>query len=229
MEVVLQGVKWVGQHSNKVRSAIWQSILLAVALKWITFEEAQLAVIGMFLDAVLGLFVETNTVSKVRVGERIVEGRAKEAAEAEAYRTGGTADTGSGYSKRIPVVLLAVLLSGSMLAGCAKGAHVAALGEDVVHDGLTAFDRSLDANCDAGVLSAPTCKELNQLLVPVWDIKNNLNRTIRGGDEGKVTPIRLADLQNAIKALTAKVVELVQGGAKDMLLRELNLALSQVR
>lgn len=67
-------IRWIGEHSNKVRSAIWQFILLAVAMKWITFEEAQLAVIGMFLDAVLGLFVETNTVSKVRVGERITEG-----------------------------------------------------------------------------------------------------------------------------------------------------------
>lgn len=66
-------IRWIGQHSNKVRSAIWQAILLAVAMKWITFEEAQLAVLGMFLDAVLGLFVESNTVSKVRVGERITQ------------------------------------------------------------------------------------------------------------------------------------------------------------
>ena len=64
-------IRWIGQHSNKVRSAIWQAILLSVAMKWITLEEAQLAVLGMFLDATLGLFVESNTVSKVRVGQRI--------------------------------------------------------------------------------------------------------------------------------------------------------------
>jgi len=64
-------VRWIGKHSNKVRSAIWQFILLAVAMRWITLEEAQLAVLGMFLDAILSLVVETNTVSKVRVGERI--------------------------------------------------------------------------------------------------------------------------------------------------------------
>lgn len=69
----MAAISWIGQHSNKVRSAIWQFILLAVAMKWLTFEEAQLAVIGMFLDALLGLFVETNTVSKVRVGERITQ------------------------------------------------------------------------------------------------------------------------------------------------------------
>lgn len=76
-------IHWIGAHSNKVRSAIWQAILLAVAMKWITFEEAQLAVLGMFLDATLGLFVETNTVSKVRVGERIT---------AEVDRKMGTGD-----------------------------------------------------------------------------------------------------------------------------------------
>jgi hypothetical protein len=66
-------VQWIGSNSNKVRMAIWQSILLGVALKWITLEEAQLAAMGMFLDAILGVFVETNTVSKTRVGERITE------------------------------------------------------------------------------------------------------------------------------------------------------------
>lgn len=66
-------IHWIGEHSNKVRSAIWQGILLSVAFQWLTIEEAQLAVLGMFLDAMLGLFVETNTVSKARVGERITE------------------------------------------------------------------------------------------------------------------------------------------------------------
>lgn len=66
-------VRWIGKHSNKVRSAIWQFTLLAVAMGWITLAEAQLAVLGMFLDAMLGLFVESNTVSKVRVGQRINE------------------------------------------------------------------------------------------------------------------------------------------------------------
>lgn len=67
-------IRWIGEHANKVRSAIWQGLLVGVAMGWITLAEAQLAVLGMFLDAVLGLFVESNTVSKVRVGERITEG-----------------------------------------------------------------------------------------------------------------------------------------------------------
>lgn len=67
-------VKYIGEHSNKVRAFIWQAILVSVVMKWITLEEAQLAAWGMFLDAALSMFVEANTVSKVRVGERITEG-----------------------------------------------------------------------------------------------------------------------------------------------------------
>lgn len=84
-------IKWIGEHSNKVRTAIWQAILLSVAMGWITLAEAQLAVLGMFLDGILGLFVETNTVSKVRVGERITE--KVDAKVAEMTGTGtGTSD-----------------------------------------------------------------------------------------------------------------------------------------
>lgn len=64
---------WIGEHANKVRAAIWQLMLVGVAMKWITLDEAQLAVWGIALSAVLDLFVESNTVSKVRVGERITQ------------------------------------------------------------------------------------------------------------------------------------------------------------
>lgn len=64
-------IRWIGEHANKVRSAIWQIILALVVFGAFAIEDHQLAVLGMALDAVLALFVETNTVSKVRVGERI--------------------------------------------------------------------------------------------------------------------------------------------------------------
>lgn len=66
-------IRWIGEHSNKVRSFVWQTILVSVVMGWITLAEAQLAAWGMFLDAALAMFVESNTVSKVRVGERITE------------------------------------------------------------------------------------------------------------------------------------------------------------
>lgn len=121
------------------------------------------------------------------------------------------------------VLLLVVTLS---LAGCAAGMHNAAKVEDVAHDGLMAFDRALDTRCDAGELTPATCKELNGLLVPVWDFKNNLNRAIAGS--GGSMSLRIADFRTAISALMTKVTQLVQGGAQQILLRELNLAVMQV-
>ena len=69
----MNAIRWIGAHANKVRAFVWQAILVSVVMNWITLEDAQLAAWGMFLDAGLSMFVEANTVSKVRVGERITE------------------------------------------------------------------------------------------------------------------------------------------------------------
>jgi len=75
-----------------VRAAVWTTILLAVALGAFALTEVQLAAMGLWLSNMLDLFVESNTVSKVRVGERITEGVDRELVA----RTG----TGSGvFSK----------------------------------------------------------------------------------------------------------------------------------
>lgn len=66
-------IRWIGEHSNKVRAAIWSALLLALALHYLTLDDTQMGVIGLALSNFLDLFVETNTVSKVRVGERIDE------------------------------------------------------------------------------------------------------------------------------------------------------------
>lgn len=96
-------IHWIGEHSNKVRMAIWQILLLSVAMKWITLEEAQLAAWGMAIDAVLGVIVETNTVSKVRVGERITEEVTK--------RTGVFTP---------PIVLVPFLIGALLVSACAS-------------------------------------------------------------------------------------------------------------
>ncbi len=125
--------------------------------------------------------------------------------------------------------LFAIVIGVSLLSapGCAKAQHAAVVAEDVAHDGLMAFDRALDARCDAGELSAPTCKEINRLLVPVWDAKNALNRVIRADKADNIVTVA-AQLREAIAALSAQVTALVPGAAKNLLLRELNLAVSQV-
>lgn len=70
---MMDAIRWLGGHSNKVASAIRAFLYMAIALSWTHLTEAQIGAILLFTEAFLGLFVETNTVSKVRVGERIEE------------------------------------------------------------------------------------------------------------------------------------------------------------
>lgn len=70
---MMDAIRWIGGHSNKVASAIRAFLYMAIALSWTHLTEAQIGAILLFTEAFLGLFVETNTVSKVRVGERITE------------------------------------------------------------------------------------------------------------------------------------------------------------
>ena len=70
---MMDAIHWIGGHSNKVASAIRAFLYMAIALSWTHLTEAQIGAILLFTEAFLGLFVETNTVSKVRVGQRITE------------------------------------------------------------------------------------------------------------------------------------------------------------
>ena len=70
---MMDAIRWIGGHSNKVSSAIRAFLYMTIALSLTHLTEAQIGSILLFTEAFLGLFVETNTVSKVRVGERITE------------------------------------------------------------------------------------------------------------------------------------------------------------
>jgi hypothetical protein len=73
-----------------------------------------------------------------------------------------------------------------------------------VLNGLEAFDHGLDARCDAGTLPEPTCKRLNQLLVPAWDAYLAGNAALQDGD-----PSKLGAAFTAIDALMREVEGLV--------------------
>ena len=62
---------WVGAHSNKISSAARAGYMMALAMNWTHLSEAQIGSIGLFAEAILGLFIESTTISKARVGERI--------------------------------------------------------------------------------------------------------------------------------------------------------------
>lgn len=62
---------WCGAHSNKMSSAARAGYMMLLALGWTHLSEAQIGAIGLFAEAILGLFIESTTVSKQRVGERI--------------------------------------------------------------------------------------------------------------------------------------------------------------
>jgi hypothetical protein len=80
---MMDAIRWIGAHSNKVRAAVWSTLLLLVALGVTHLTESQLGAVGLVISNVLDLFVETNTESKVRMGERIEEEKAKVEIKAE--------------------------------------------------------------------------------------------------------------------------------------------------
>lgn len=233
MEGIQSVFSWIGAHATKIAATLRAFFYMGTIVHWWTLTTDQLIAVMAFVEAFLYMFVESNTVSKVRVGERITEGVQKIMANPNdpnnpMNTTTGTGPSGGGTGGGLGVLVLVVVLGGGVLfAGCASGMHGAARTEDAAHDGLMAFDRMLDARCDASEITAPTCKELNSVLVHVWDLKNNLNRTIAGS--ASTLSLRLADFRAALQELIAKVNQLVQGGAKDMLLRELNLASTQTQ
>lgn len=68
---------WVGSHSTKLAVAARAGYLMAAGLGWTHLTLTQFALIGGFGEALLSVFVESTTVSKVRMGERIDEAKAK--------------------------------------------------------------------------------------------------------------------------------------------------------
>lgn len=78
---------WLGAHANKIASVIRQGLLVLVAFQWVVMDEAQLAIVAMFIEGALSLFVEGQTVSTKRVGERI---------DSEVAKIMGTGDGGPG-------------------------------------------------------------------------------------------------------------------------------------
>ena len=69
---------WCGSHSNKIASTARACYMAAVALNWTHLTPEQIGAIGLAAESILGLFIESTTVSTKRMGERI------EAVKAEA-------------------------------------------------------------------------------------------------------------------------------------------------
>lgn len=217
-------------NTNPVLLASIAQLIVPVLVGFgvVQWTPEQTALVYGAITGISGMFVRGNTVSVNKVEQRVEEKVAhREMAGTTGTGSGMTPTPTPGPATRGLSILLAIALSAS-LAGCSKGAHVAAQVENVAHDGLMAFDRGLDSRCDAGQLTAETCKQLNTLLVPVWDIKNSLNRTILD-NTSVLIPQRIADFRKAVGDLIALVNQLVEGGAKELLLRELNLALTQIQ
>ncbi len=64
---------WIGQHSNKLAGVARAFFYMGILLTWWHWTAEQLAAVMTFIEALLYVFVESNTVSKARVGERITE------------------------------------------------------------------------------------------------------------------------------------------------------------
>jgi len=67
----MSAIHWIGAHANKVASAVRAFLYMGLVLNWWHLTVEQQVSVLTFVEVVLSLFVEGNTVSKVRVGERI--------------------------------------------------------------------------------------------------------------------------------------------------------------
>lgn len=64
-------VDWLQAHANKLSSTVRAFCYMLIGLGWSHLTDVQIGLILTFIEVFLGLFTETNTVSKQRVGERI--------------------------------------------------------------------------------------------------------------------------------------------------------------
>ena len=95
--------RWIGAHSNRVAGVARAFFYMGVILTWWHWTAEQMGAVMAFVESVLFMLVETNTESKVRMGERIEEEKAKVEIKAEqkadakvaAFMTG----TGSGVNR----------------------------------------------------------------------------------------------------------------------------------
>lgn len=66
-------IQWLGRNANTVSVAVRSFFYMGILLRWWMLTPEQLVGIVGFAEAMLAVFVATNTVSKDRVGERITE------------------------------------------------------------------------------------------------------------------------------------------------------------
>ena len=89
---------WIGAHSTKLAATLRAFFYMGTLLQWWVLTAEQLIGIMAFVEAFLYMFVEGNTISKVRMGERMaeVESRVEQKAEQKADAKVAAIITGSG-------------------------------------------------------------------------------------------------------------------------------------
>lgn len=70
---------WCGSHSNKIMGAANAGYAMAAALGWTHLTPAEIGSVWLFFAALGGLFVESTTISKARMSERMDEVKAQAA------------------------------------------------------------------------------------------------------------------------------------------------------
>lgn len=210
----MEAIRWIGEHANRIATAVRAFVYMMVVLNfWLLDSAQQLAIIG-FVEAVLSVFVESNVVSKVRVGERI---------EQEVAKRNG--DTGV---HKIGVVLLAAAIGLSV--ACAPGARAAVVKQAVAaEDALTKRILAIDAAGDklAGCHTGPNlmCQSFNRVMVPVIEAEMAFNRGVKDRNVFALGTLmkRLSELLQTVQTLFADMRD-----ARDALVAEIRTTMAQV-
>ena len=70
-DALVTAIKWIGAHANRAAGVARAFFYMGVVLTWWHWTPEQMGAVMAFVESVLFMLVETNTVSKQRMGERI--------------------------------------------------------------------------------------------------------------------------------------------------------------
>lgn len=174
-----------------VTEAVRQLILCLSLFGVLTWSTEQQAGFLMAISAVFALFVRSNTISAVKLDQRVDERVA--AVDAGVRGTKGSdgpdvAGTGSGYNKLSALLLVAVA---SLSIACASASGPLVLTEDAVHDSLAAVDDGVRKSCtgaSAAILVTP-CADVRKVLLPTLEAGQAFNRCVDSQRIGCVGPL----------------------------------------
>lgn len=185
------------------------SVVVAVILTYASRAAGLLTDQGSTLDILMTAIMLAGSASGFWTWLRSPGDQIKDSAPATNQR----------FDRTLPVILLAVALSGAV--GCGKNlAPELVAAEDAVHDALADAQDGIDRAC-APKLTPAVCQQVNAALVPALKAGAQFNRVIASQQLQAV-----GSLVESVGALIKQVQQLTPGALRDAIVADLRRAIN---